>query len=447
MATVKVRERVGGSAGCAWVLDASGAPRREEGAGSNLSRGPSLGLRRVAAGAQAVLASVFLPDGYPSSVRPEYVTYQCYDTVQALCSYLRGILTTTAILEASGVGKEAASPLAAAIAWVMRDGFGMISSLVFSFVVGSRFDDNVKEWRLFADAINDVGLSLDMLAPLFPDAFVLITSCGAMCKTMCGVAAGATRASITSHFAVRDNLADVSSKESAQETAVTLCGLVLGLGLAKHAELTPLGARLVFGALTAIHLVANYRGVRALQLGSVNAHRAGLLLDALAAGEPTGRAAIASRERLLRPPFGGPRVALGVRLDRVFGGERASRRFALARDACGEGEGHVLWVRPESGAVLGLLAEGTQDEDQLRAFVHAHLVARRWRGGAARHRPAGSGGAMQDLDAEIAEAVRAATAELDAAHSALIDALRDGGWASPRRVHLGSGAYRYSWDS
>ena len=42
---------------------------------------------------------------YPQqSVREEYLAYQGWDTVQALCSYLRGILTTKAILEGSGVG-------------------------------------------------------------------------------------------------------------------------------------------------------------------------------------------------------------------------------------------------------------------------------------------------------------------------------------------------------
>ena len=91
----------------------------------------------------------------------------------------------------AGVGEGAASPMAAAIAWVLRDGFGMFGSLVFSYVFGRGFDRDVKErrrivaprsvaalsptlatssrpqeWRLFADLINDVGLTLDMLAPL-----------------------------------------------------------------------------------------------------------------------------------------------------------------------------------------------------------------------------------------------------------------------------------------
>ena len=39
------------------------------------------------------LASIFLPEGYPDSVREEYALYQACDTAQALCSYLRGVLT------------------------------------------------------------------------------------------------------------------------------------------------------------------------------------------------------------------------------------------------------------------------------------------------------------------------------------------------------------------
>jgi hypothetical protein len=56
-----------------------------------------------------VLASP--PPPIPQSVKPEYLSYQCWDTVQALCSYLRGILTTKAILEGSGVGSGSSPQL------------------------------------------------------------------------------------------------------------------------------------------------------------------------------------------------------------------------------------------------------------------------------------------------------------------------------------------------
>lgn len=39
-------------------------------------------------------------------MRAGYASYQFWDTVQALCSYLRGVLTTKALLEGSGVGSR-----------------------------------------------------------------------------------------------------------------------------------------------------------------------------------------------------------------------------------------------------------------------------------------------------------------------------------------------------
>lgn len=66
--------------------------------------------------------------------------------------------------------------------WVLRDGFGMVGSLIFSYVAGSHMDSNIKEWRLFADIANDVGLALDMVAPMFRGNFALVSSLATMCK-------------------------------------------------------------------------------------------------------------------------------------------------------------------------------------------------------------------------------------------------------------------------
>ncbi len=42
----------------------------------------------------------------------------------------------------------------------------MLGGLLFGSACGGLFDADVKSWRLFADLINNVGLTLDMLAPL-----------------------------------------------------------------------------------------------------------------------------------------------------------------------------------------------------------------------------------------------------------------------------------------
>jgi hypothetical protein len=62
----------------------------------------------------------FLPEGYPSSVSADYLAYQIWDSVQALCSSLTGTLATRAILVGSGVGESSASATAAVMNWAVH---------------------------------------------------------------------------------------------------------------------------------------------------------------------------------------------------------------------------------------------------------------------------------------------------------------------------------------
>lgn len=128
------------------------------------SSGEVLAIQRGgAAAAQAAtdaLRAALLPVNYPHSVRPEYLQYQLHDTLQALCSYLRGVLSTRAVLQGIGVGSASASPLAAAMVWVLKDGLGMLAGLILAAVASEEMDSNLKVWRLVADIANDVGLTL-----------------------------------------------------------------------------------------------------------------------------------------------------------------------------------------------------------------------------------------------------------------------------------------------
>nr|CAD7256883.1 unnamed protein product [Timema shepardi] len=79
---------------------------------------------------------VFLPQGYPDSVSDDYFHYQVWDTVQAFCSTITGTLATQAIMKGVGVGDTAATPLAASITWIMKDGTGMVGRIVFAWWKG-----------------------------------------------------------------------------------------------------------------------------------------------------------------------------------------------------------------------------------------------------------------------------------------------------------------------
>lgn len=62
----------------------------------------------------------------------------------------------------------------------------MVGSLLFSYVASPHMDSNIKEWRLFADIANDVGLTLDLVAPMFREHFALVSSLATMCKVRGG---------------------------------------------------------------------------------------------------------------------------------------------------------------------------------------------------------------------------------------------------------------------
>jgi len=226
-----------------------------------------------------ILTNSFLPVGYPTSVQPEYMSYQIYDSLQALCSYLRGVLCVHAVLVGAGVGQESGNALVAALVWVLKDGVGMLASIIFASSCSTYFSVYMKEWRLFADVINDIGQLLDMLSALVPsNVYLTVLSLSAICKAFCGVAAGATKLCITNHLAKTNNAGDLVTKEGTQETAVTLIGLVLGMLCAQGVATNEQHSMALFLFLTGLHVWANYRAVYVLHLSSVNPSRSALLI-------------------------------------------------------------------------------------------------------------------------------------------------------------------------
>eukprot|EP00667_Euglena_gracilis_P010847 EG_transcript_11055 len=316
------------------------------------------------------LRSLLLPEGYPHSVTPDYLEFQIWDTVQAVCSYLRGILCTQAVLTGVGVGDAAATAASATVQWVLRDGLGMFGGMLFAWHRAHQFGANVKQWRFFADCINDVGLTLDLISPLFPDHFLLLVCLGSVCRSMCGVAAGATRPGISLHFARRHNLADITAKEGIQETLVTLFGLLAGLVCAKAlGTYGPSATWAVFLGLTAVHVVANYWGMRALALDTVNLQRGTLLCrHHVRYGAVLSPQQVALEERLVW--FGGS-VHIGARFADVVPSLDALTKL----QAKGDPQGCYLLVaaerrRPWGAGCSIVLHRRATPRDALRGLYH-----------------------------------------------------------------------------
>jgi hypothetical protein len=92
---------------------------------------------------------------------------------------------------------------------------------------------------------------------------------------------GATKAKISAHFAVKDRLADVIAKESTQETAVGLVGMILGAICAKLIGSDLISNWVVFTILLLIHQWANYNLIKVLILDTVNPQRSMILTQEL----------------------------------------------------------------------------------------------------------------------------------------------------------------------
>ena len=194
-------------------------------------------------------------------------------------------MSAKAVFEAAGVGNSEATALSAALSWALRDGTGMIGGLMYSYAASQYFDSHAKEFRLLlADVINDVALTLDMVAPWFgPDTSVWVLGLSTIGKTICGITAGATKGHITQHFAKDGgNVADLTAKESTQETLVSLLGMIGGVWVAKVLDRYCqkdlfFWTWLLFGILTAIHVWANYKAVSLLKLATLNPERTRVL--------------------------------------------------------------------------------------------------------------------------------------------------------------------------
>ncbi|KYM95259.1 UPF0420 protein C16orf58 [Cyphomyrmex costatus] len=231
----------------------------------------------VRSGIVSTFKQIFLPQGYPDSVHSDYTAYQIWDTVQAFASTITGTLTTHSIMKGIGVGESNATPLAAAITWILKNGTGMIGSIMFAWWNGTELDGQCKKWRLFADILDDIAKGLELLVPYFSSYSVVILCISTTMKSIVGVAGGATRTALIHHQAIQNNVADVSAKDGSQETCVNLIASFLGIFILSlfHDGQYVLELYLF---LVAVHLYANYSAVKALCLDTLNEDRLAIIV-------------------------------------------------------------------------------------------------------------------------------------------------------------------------
>lgn len=318
--------------------------------------------------------SVFLPQGYPESVSEDYLEYQIWDTIQAFSSSITGTLATQAVLKGVGVGDESATVLAATITWLVRDGMGMVGRIMFAWIQGSQLDCNCKRWRLFADVLNDTAIFLDILAPFFNSNFRAIICISGICRSIVGVAGGATRAALTQHQARRNNMADVSAKDGSQETLVHLLGLVCSLLLMPLVSGKQNIIWCLFIAGTMLHLYANYRAVVCVTMETFNQARLHLVVGRWLAHSRSTRSINVKEINLLEPVLWKTirkfRLKVGCSLDKLV--NRAVDFPHLISQY--KNSRYLLSVNFQRADISIALHSESDWTDQLKACFHAEVI-------------------------------------------------------------------------
>ncbi|GAB4822234.1 hypothetical protein N2152v2_009280 [Parachlorella kessleri] len=359
---------------------------------------------KTGVGWKAALKAAFLPEGWPDSVSADYLAFQLWDTVQGLSSYVRGMLSSQAILVGVGVGKEAATPLNAVFQFFVRDLAGMLGGILFASSQGSGLDSYAKQWRIFADCLNNLGMAIELASPLLPGAFLLLACLGSVARAVTGVAGGATRTALTLHFARQRNAADIAAKEGSQETAATMVGMILGMGVIRLTAGSAMAAWTVFVLMTWLHIFANIRALRCLHMTSLNRPRLDLLLTHYWAkvppqdrGQIWSPADLAGRETLLAPPLQRLAQRMGLQshqqppitvaptlssLSRA--GQQQLAEVLVLKEVQGirqrylvlGSRGRSRGSRPSFDHLLVLLRPGAETADILRAYCVALLAGK-----------------------------------------------------------------------
>ncbi|KAI4600572.1 hypothetical protein KJ359_000931 [Pestalotiopsis sp. 9143b] len=307
------------------------------------------------------LLDVFLPAGYPHTVTPDYTPYQIYDSLQAFSSSIAGLMSNRAVLQGFGVGKEGSSATGAVLLSVLQESTGRLATILFAHRFGQAIEPECKYYRFMADIFNDAALLLDILTPALPQTPKILTLCAAgILRSLCGVSAGAAKASLSAHFAKNGNLAELNAKDGSQETVISLMGMLAGSLFVNFVEgTTAVWLSMIF--LLGVHLWTNYQAVRSVQMRTLNRQRTCMVVDNyMKTGGIMTPAEVAQEELILT--WKSPPLTFGQTYPATLTDEQLTRF----------GNAPFIIIFEFGGTVKIYLKKGATNFDALRAYATAY---------------------------------------------------------------------------
>ena len=424
--------------------------------GSHIESGdephPMAGNRRLRDQLRRACVDAFVPKG----VSQDYWSYAKWRFVQRIFSSILNVYSTECMLRAVGVGAQRSLPAAAAFNWLLKDGIGKLGKLAIVAKLGSKYDQELKKFRLLSTVICDASCGLEILTPLSPSNFLLLASVGNVGKSVGHSIALATQPAFHRKFAEAGTMADITAKSQAQHVVADTLGLGLALGMAAAAKGVSIGFRnalpiVSFPILAAIDLCCVSVELRSIQLRTLNRDRAQIVAARWVSDASVPSTSHVSRLDNMFFRDYAPEGAWPLRilpLDQVAGD--VGHLYELLSHF--EGLNYVLAPAPATGKLAVAFSGDATKEDMLRAVLHAayfrklHGEWKRAAPGGRRGAGRGPGGMAEDGD--LGSLVHQ-SGDLAGAHvRAFVRALEGSAWqTSPLLLmHPGYGAFSLEAD-
>ncbi|KAI3885664.1 hypothetical protein MKW92_008129 [Papaver armeniacum] len=271
-----------------------------------------------------------LPSGFPGSVSDDYLEYMLLQLPTNITGWICSILVTSSLLKAVGVGSfsgTSAAATAAAIRWVSKDGLGTLGRFFIGGRFGDLFDNDPKQWRMYADFIGSAGSIFDLTTPLFPAYFLPLASLGNLTKAVARGLRDPSFRVIQNHFAVSGNLGEVAAKEEVWEVTAQLIGLGLGVLVldSPGIQTSYTTLTLTWLSMRLLHLLLRYQSLSVLVFNTINLKRARMLVKShVLHSVVPGFVDCNRKENFLSwQKFLKPSIIFGVSLEEIIDGERS----------------------------------------------------------------------------------------------------------------------------
>ncbi|ESR42607.1 hypothetical protein CICLE_v10013484mg [Citrus x clementina] len=206
-----------------------------------------------------------------------------------------------------------------------QDGIGAVGRLFIGGRFGNLFDDDPKQWRMYADFIGSAGSIFDLATQVYPAYFLPLASLGNLSKAVARGLKDPSFFVIQNHFAISGNLGEVAAKEEVWEVSAQLFGLALGILILDTPGLVRLYPvlSLTWLSIRLLHLWLRYQSLSVLQFNTINLKRARILVKSHVLYTSVPGCVDCNKEEniLTWEKFMKPRIIFGVPLEDMVGGD------------------------------------------------------------------------------------------------------------------------------